>query len=1576
MSEIKNPDTHSALEYNPFEGPEIFDIIPTTESQLEIWLSCKLGGNDANRAFNESLSLRFEGEFNRVAFEKALNSLIIRHQSLRAAFTIDGSQMMIFMDFPLIYSFEDLSLSSLNQVQKEKLIKKYAKTEVMHIFDLLYGPLFKFSLIKFSEKEYFFTLTAHHIICDGWSLGLLIQDLGKFYTSYVQNTTPVLPEADKFTEYAREQSKFIASNECLRNENFWLDQFKNNIPVLNLPTDYPRPTPRTYKSSRIDFKLDMSLAESLKKIGIKEGCSFVNTILAAFELFLHSITGQEDIIIGLPAAGQLVTGKYGLVGHCVNLLPIRSYPNPQLNFSEYLKVRKLAILDSYEHQKLTFSSLLKKLKTTRNASRIPLVPVVFNIDMEIENDTYFQGLNFNIYSNPKEFENFELFLNLWTSKSSIQLEWSYNTQLFRKDTVAEMMRNFESLLQNIVSNPSQKIENLVELSPAIASKNVVEGNDNIKLYSRFQNKSYWLKKLDCELNITQLPTDKSSTSEANFKGEFFGKLVSSEDFSAFKNIVSNQGANLYAGLSTLVSILTARYTGLNEILIGGHAEEIIRANQNLSIIPIRIQLKDGDNFKSILKTLNNYLADAKSHTDYSYDDLLKELNFSQANDAKNLINVSTQLQRAQSLLSVNNHQPDISFIFQEIEDQLSLNIQYNANKYDVKSIERIANHVTSILHEVCIAPEVPFGKIEFLSVGERNQLLNTFSINKTSYPSTKSVKELFEEQAKKTPDNVALVFGNNEYTYTELNELANQFGLFLQQKFNTNKEELICIKLEKSEWKTIAVLGILKIGAAYVPVDIEYPIERINFIVNDCNCRIIIDDQLLNEFKAEKDKLNKVNLNVEVLPENLAYVMYTSGSTGQPKGVMVEHHNIVRLVKSCNYVPFTGKETLLSTGSFSFDATTFEYWSMLLNGGKLVLCSLKTLLDVKLLSEDIKSRGVDIMWFTSGWLNKLVEADIQLFSGLKYLLAGGDKLSPPHINKLLENHPNLKIINGYGPTENTTFSLTYQVLGVSSVIPIGKPISNSTALILDKHLQLVPIGVEGEIFLGGDGVARGYLNNEELTNEKFISNPYFPDGRLYRSGDIGRWMPDGNILFSGRKDAQVKVRGFRVELGEIESAILEHPDINNAVLVVNQEKEQEKYLVAYVTSRVVLNISEIRSFLIQKLPVYMIPAYFVAMKNLPLTPNGKVDLRKLPDPSQASSEEMTIDFHSHEEKVITEIWRDLLGVKMIRRTDNFFEIGGHSLIAIQFIIRLENEFNVKLPMSSLFEFPTVEKIAKLISSDSKIQKWKTLILIKPTGNKTPLYLVHGGGLGVLIFNNIVIYLDKEQPVYGLQALGIDGLDEPFETIEEMASFYISEILEQNPEGPYHIAGLSAGGLIAFEMAQQLKAMGKEIKVVGVFDFNLIDTEEIGSFKQKIGNIILNFFPITMFNIKSLFKYPERTIKYYIMCWKLRYVSMMRRLGYEQAEELEGLQLHLLNAITKSNDAIKKYKLKPYDGEIDLFISKEKVYFQKDPNYMGWKPYTTKGINVHEVNGDHDDMILQPNNKFFAEVLQKVMDRRN
>ncbi len=1575
MSEVKNPNTNSALEFNPFEGPEIFDIIPTTESQLEIWLSCKLGGNDANRAFNESLSLRFEGYFDRIAFEKALNSLIIRHQSLRAAFTIDGSQMMIFKDLPLIYSFEDLSLSSLNQVQKENLIKKYAKNEVMHIFDLLYGPLFKFSLIKFSEKEYFFTLTAHHIICDGWSIGLLIQDLGKFYSSYVQNTIPVLSEADQFTEYAREQSKFIASNEYVRNENFWLDQFKNNIPVLNLPTDHPRPTPRTYKSSRIDFKLDMVLAESLKKIGIKEGCSFVNTILAAFELFLHSITGQEDIIIGLPAAGQLVTGKYGLVGHCVNLLPIRSYPNPQLNFSEYLKVRKLAILDSYEHQKLTFSSLLKKLKTTRNASRIPLVPVVFNIDMEIENDTYFHGLKFNIFSNPREFENFELFLNLWTTKSSIQLEWSYNTQLFRIETVEEMMRNFESLLQNIVSNPLQKIENLVKLSPALALKDVVEGSDNIKSNAWLQNKSYWLKKLDGELNITQLPSDKASTAEANFKGEFFGKILNTEDYSAFKNIVSNEGTNLYAGISALVIILTSRYTGLNEILIGGHAEEIAQANHN-PVIPIRILLKDGDNFKTILKTLSNYLADAKSHTDYSYDDLLKELNFSQANVGKNLINVSAQLQRTQSVLSVNNHQPDISFIFNENEDQLTLNIQYNANYFDLKSIERFANHITSILREVCIAPEVPFDKIEFLSVVEREQLLNTFSLNKTSYPSTKSVKELFEEQVKKTPDNIALVFGNNEYTYTQLNELANQFGLFLQQKFNTTKEELICIKLEKSEWKPITVLGILKIGAAYVPVDIEYPIERINFIVNDCNCRIVIDAQLLDEFKAEKDKLNKENLNVEVLPENLAYVMYTSGSTGQPKGVMVEHHNIVRLVKSCNYVSLTGKETLLSTGAFSFDATTFEYWSMLLNGGKLVLCSLKTLLDVKLLSEEIKSRGVDIMWFTSGWLNQLVEADIQLFSGLKYLLAGGDKLSPSHINKLIENHPNLKIINGYGPTENTTFSLTYQVKGVSSVIPIGKPISNSTALILDKHLQLVPIGVEGEIYLGGDGVARGYLNNKELTNEKFISNPYFPNSRLYKSGDTGRWMPDGNILFSGRKDAQVKVRGFRIELGEIESVILQHPNISNAVVVVKQEKEQEKYLVAYLTSKVALNISELRSFLIQKLPIYMIPAYFVAMKRLPLNPNGKVDFRKLPDPSQASSEEMNIDFHSHEEKIITEIWRDLLGVKTIRSTDNFFEIGGHSLIAIQFIIRLENELNVKLPMSSLFEFPTVEKIAKLISSDNKIQKWKTLIPIKPTGNKTPLYLVHGGGLGVLIFNNIVIYLDKEQPVYGLQALGIDGLDEPLETIEQMASYYISEILEQNPNGPYHIAGLSAGGLIAFEMAQQLKAMGKEVKVVGVFDFNLIDTEEIGSFKHKIGNIIINFFPITLFNIKSLFKYPERTIKYYIMCWKLRYVSMMRRLGYEQDEELDGLQLHLLNAISKSNDAIKKYKLKPYDGEIDLFISKEKVYFQKDPDFMGWKPYAKKGINVHEVNGDHDDMILQPNNKFFAEVLQKVLDRRN
>ncbi|MFC0513274.1 amino acid adenylation domain-containing protein, partial [Mucilaginibacter angelicae] len=448
--------------------------------------------------------------------------------------------------------------------------------------------------------------------------------------------------------------------------------------------------------------------------------------------------------------------------------------------------------------------------------------------------------------------------------------------------------------------------------------------------------------------------------------------------------------------------------------------------------------------------------------------------------------------------------------------------------------ERLCGHLERLLPAVCGSPDAPISELDYLSAAERKELLESFNDTAVAYPEEETLVSLFEAQAAQAPGSPALVFGDRTLSYSELNGLSNRLAHFLRLR-GVGREDLVGIMQDRSEWLVISILGVLKAGGAYVPVDPGYPSERISYMLKDSGCKVLIDDTLLSEFRSSLAEYGADNLAGVNESKDLAYVIYTSGSTGKPKGVMVEHRSVVRLVKSGNYIDLKPDAKLLSTGALSFDATTFEYWGMLLNGGTLIMCSQETLLSPSLLSSEISRNQVSIMWFSAGWFNQLVSEDKSLFKGLKTIIVGGDRLSALHISELRELYPGLEIINGYGPTENTTFSLTYNISSVSGDLPIGKPISNSTAYILDAGLKLQPVGVTGEICVGGAGVARGYLNREELSAEKFIANPFKPGERLYRTGDLGRWLADGNIEYQGRLDDQVKVRGYRIELGEIES---------------------------------------------------------------------------------------------------------------------------------------------------------------------------------------------------------------------------------------------------------------------------------------------------------------------------------------------------------------------------------------------------------------------------------------------------------
>ncbi|MGF1487764.1 MAG: amino acid adenylation domain-containing protein, partial [Prochloraceae cyanobacterium] len=645
-------------------------------------------------------------------------------------------------------------------------------------------------------------------------------------------------------------------------------------------------------------------------------------------------------------------------------------------------------------------------------------------------------------------------------------------------------------------------------------------------------------------------------------------------------------------------------------------------------------------------------------------------------------------------------------------DELLIKISYNTVRFEEDTIERMLGHLQTIFSAIVENPQSTVGELPLLGEAERDRLLTEWNDTASEYPRDKCIHQLFEEQVEKRPDGVAVVFENRQLTYEQLNQRANQLAAYLQQ-LGVGPEVLVGICVERSLEMVVGLLGILKAGGAYVPLDPNYPQERLNYMLEDTGVEVLLTQQSLCDCLPEQQKQvvcldtdwqaiaqsNQENLNLGVSSEHLAYVIYTSGSTGVPKGVSVIHRGVVRLVKETNYVSLNSQRVFLQLAPISFDASTFEIWGSLLNGAELVvMCPHTPTLEE--IAGVIKKYKVTTLWLTAALFDLMVEQQLDKLKSVKQLLAGGDVLSPTYVQKAIEFLPECKLINGYGPTENTTFTCCYLVkqstINATSV-PIGRPIANTQIYILDKHLKPLPIGVKGQIYVSGDGLARGYLNRPELTREKFIANPFRKEQKIYQTGDLGRYLADGNIEFLGRIDNQVKVRGFRIELGEIEAALNTHPEIKQAVVITKEDISGNKRLVAYVVNRSLTN-NQLRQFLKQKLPEYMIPSAVVRLENLPLTANGKIDRKALPAPNGEINREIEyVAPGTAREQTLTKIWQELLQQPKIGIHDNFFAIGGDSILSIQVVSRAKNA-GIQITTKQIFLYQTIAELARVANT--------------------------------------------------------------------------------------------------------------------------------------------------------------------------------------------------------------------------------------------------------------------------------------
>ncbi|HEX8350320.1 MAG TPA: non-ribosomal peptide synthetase, partial [Hymenobacter sp.] len=694
--------------------------------------------------------------------------------------------------------------------------------------------------------------------------------------------------------------------------------------------------------------------------------------------------------------------------------------------------------------------------------------------------------------------------------------------------------------------------------------------------------------------------------------------------------------------------------------------------------------------------------------------------------------------------------------------------------------------------------------------------------------------------------------------------------------------------------------------------------------------------------------------------------------------------NVVNFLCSMRQEPgISAADKLLAITTVSFDIAGLELFLPLLNGAIVLLADAATVKDGKLLLELIKREKVTILQATpatwrmlldSGWTNKLP---------LK-ALCGGEALPAELAERLIAKCES--VWNMYGPTETTIWSSVKHVLSAETPITVGKPIANTQFYVLDEYLKPVEPGKVGELIIAGDGVAQGYLGRPELTAEKFIANPFAAQAgaTMYRTGDLGKLLETGEIQCLGRIDQQVKIRGYRIELGEIEHALMGFDNVKEAVVVACEERPGHGRLVAYIVPAAAVslqvaqqNTTAWKKSLARQLPMYMVPSEFAVLSALPMTLNGKVDRKALVEQPKAEiqqAEESYLGARTDMEKLVTSVWGDCLGIEKISIDDNFFELGGHSLIAVQVMARLEQETGTRLPLATLFEHSTIEKLASLLETDKVNNAWDSLVPIKPTGSKMPLYVVHGAGMNVLIFNALAKYMDAEQPVYGLQAKGLNGVDEPLDSIEEVAAHYVAAITASNPHGPYALSGYSFGGIIAFEMAKQLLSAGKAVKMLALFDTYAYPSYSATSASNRKLVKAQYYLKKILYTSVLLAKHPIRTMEYKADTLKRLFLKPYWTMKYgkkRQYEMVSGLPYKLG---VKNDHAVSQYRLAPYPVAIDLFRVATPTYYMHDFEFLGWKPFALKGITIHEIPGEHSYMFKPPNDEIIARSLQALLNK--
>ncbi|MBX3596784.1 MAG: amino acid adenylation domain-containing protein [Rhizobiaceae bacterium] len=1308
--------------------------VAMTEGQREI-AGGLLVDHATHIAYNLSFSMQVDGQIDQPALTTALEHLVARHEVLRASFDLEGSRLTIHPQGSFDLSAHEIGTENTVR-QRESILRDAAARP----FDLTNGPLLRVLLLHLPNSRAEIVLIVHHIVCDGWSAGVLMRDLAELYSAVVEHRAPKLPPAQGISELVATEERWRESADAEIHRKFWLDKYAGPLPAMDLTLDKPHPPmPRT-EAARIVTALDDKLEVGLRHVAQQGNTSLRNLIFSTFRFYLSLMAGTNDVVVGMPVAGQVGHGLENVVGHGVSLLPIRSTIDRNCTLRELMEQARRDILESVEHQNYTHGSLLRDLHVARDSARHLLAPVVVNIDGLADLDHLKLGSNpVHIEVNSTGHEFFDLFFNQFDTPGRVELTWNYKTSLFEEATISRHADNLLHLLKTIANEP---------------------------------------------------------------------------------------------------------------------------------------------------EALNRRVGD--------------------------LLAIGRQIKPA----SGTHNDPGAS------------------------------------------GPQ--------------------------------TVTEVFRQIASQYADKVAQRYGTLSMTYAELDRRSEALAALLVSE-GVRPGDLVGISSERSLSLLVAVLGVLKSGAGYVPFDVNLPAERQQFMARDTGIKLLLGNcpalvhsevRIVNWSDFPQDAPSPVL--AEISGESIAYVMFTSGTTGVPKGVVLPHRSIIRMLCDNHWLELSDRTVTLHSSAFAFDTSIIDIFAALLHGGTVIVPPDGTL-SITQLADAIQGSGVNTLWLTSGLFHAVADSRPETFVNAEQVIVGGDVVSPAHVARVMAVCPKVTVINGYGPTESNVTNahkITHADLKSGMALPIGPAIAGTQIYILDEQLRPLPDGIVGELCIAGRGLAHGYWNRPELTAEKFVPAPWDPTLRLYRSGDLAMNPGNGVLRFFGRADTQVKVRGFRIELTEIEQALEAHPAIRQAVAVAAvPEGQSDKVLAAYyVAHGSAPDAAELRGFLTSRLPDFAMPSYFIAVDEIPLNSNGKADRRRLPVlRAQTAAKETAAELTGPTEQRLADIWSAILGTSVNSPQANFFQLGGHSLLAVRLFDRIRKEFGHDLPISTLFRNQTIRELAELLDTHEipsvdldPDADWDTSTIINPgpATDARPLFIVGGVGGNV---NNLVelgARLGENRPVIGFQTRGVQG-HRPHETIEEMAAANIGFMRQHQPKGPYILAGYSGGALTAFEMARQLEENGEKVERLFVLDTyapgfskDFRPPVRLSAKERLIDEIQLlrnEGLPLFVDRLKNTLR--GRLIRGPML--RLVKSASLSHFRYEIMQELWMSAAH-------------KYQGGKITAPVTLFRTRPKRLLQArtlelDPT-LGWASVTDPSkVDTPWANGNHIDMLIGENATLLAAMIEQRLE---